>query len=41
MAKASDPINIGPMRLKNRLVGAPMLTSAWVVPILAAPVAHT
>ena len=31
MAKASDPINIGPMRLKNRLVGAPLLTVAgWL-----------
>ena len=31
MAKASDPINIGPMRLKNRLVAAPLLTVAgWV-----------
>jgi 2,4-dienoyl-CoA reductase-like NADH-dependent reductase (Old Yellow Enzyme family)/thioredoxin reductase len=31
MAKASDPINVGPMRLKNRLVGAPLLTVAgWV-----------
>ena len=31
MAKASDPINVGPMQLKNRLVGAPLLTVAgWV-----------
>jgi len=28
MAKASDPINVGPMRLKNRLVAAPLLTVA-------------
>jgi 2,4-dienoyl-CoA reductase-like NADH-dependent reductase (Old Yellow Enzyme family)/thioredoxin reductase len=27
MAKASDPINIGPVRVENRLVGAPLLTN--------------
>lgn len=28
MAKASDPLDIGPLRIQNRLVAAPMLTQA-------------